>query len=91
MVLTDKNECAGALLYHKETGEIKAFPADAVILATGGPNCIFGKTTGSVMNDGSTTGMAMMKGLECSNLEMIQYHPTTIPFQDKRLFSQSYP
>lgn len=85
LVLTDNNECAGALLYHKETGEIKAFPADAVILATGGANRIFGKTTGSILNDGSTTGIAMMKGIECSNLEMIQFHPTTIQFQDKRL------
>jgi len=84
-VLTNKKECAGAILYNRQTKEYKAFPADAVILATGGPNSIFGKTTGSVLNDGSATGIAMMQGVECANLEMIQYHPTTIEFNDKRM------
>ena len=85
-LVTDKSDrCVGVVVINSNTDEIRAYSADAVVLATGGPNSLFGKTSGSVMNDGGASGIAFCKGVEFANLEMIQYHPTTIATPGKRM------
>ena len=37
--------CYGAMLYNEATRAIEAVTADALVIATGGQNAIFGKTT----------------------------------------------
>ena len=70
--------------------ELKAFPADAVILATGGIGAIFGKSTNSVVCTGSAQSAVFQQGAYYANGELIQVHPTTIPGEDKlRLMSES--
>jgi succinate dehydrogenase / fumarate reductase flavoprotein subunit len=85
LVINSNNECVGVIMLHKQDSKIEVFPADAVIFATGAPNRVFGKTSGSVVNEGSASGLAMMQGVEFANLEMIQYHPTTIETPGKRM------
>lgn len=85
LVINSDNECVGVIMLHKQESKIEVFPADAVIFATGAPNRVFGKTSGSVVNEGSASGLAMMQGVEFANLEMIQYHPTTIETPGKRM------
>ena len=75
----------GVVAYDKRKAHIEVFPSDAVILASGAPNHVYGKTSGSVVNDGSVTGLTMTQGMECANLEMVQYHPTTIETGGKRM------
>ncbi|MCG0057120.1 FAD-binding protein, partial [Escherichia coli] len=68
--------------------EIKTFPADAVIMATGGPGIVFGKSTHPVINTGSAASIVYQQGAYYSNGEFIQIHPTAIPGDDKlRLMS----
>jgi len=70
--------------------EIRALPADAVVLATGGCGAIFGKSTMSVICTGSAAGRAFRAGVKYANAEFIQVHPTAIPGADKhRLMSES--
>ena len=70
--------------------EIKAFPADAIIIATGGPGIIFGKSTNSMINTGSAASILYQQGVKYANGEFIQIHPTAIPGDDKlRLMSES--
>jgi succinate dehydrogenase / fumarate reductase, flavoprotein subunit len=72
------------------TMEIKAFKADAVILATGGLGLIFGKSTNSIICTGSAAGAVYKQGAYFANGEFIQIHPTAIPADDKlRLMSES--
>ncbi|MRX71810.1 succinate dehydrogenase flavoprotein subunit [Bacillus lacus] len=69
---------------------IETFRADAVILATGGPGIVFGKSTNSVINTGSAASIVYQQGAYYSNGEFIQIHPTAIPGDDKlRLMSES--
>ena len=57
-----------------------------VILACGGLTGFFPhRTTGSTDNTGQLVANLFAKGLKMANLEMIQYHPTTINITDKRL------
>src|SRR5690625_5064656 len=72
------------------THEIKSFPSDAIIMATGGPGIIFGKSTNSIINTGSAASILYQQGVKYGNGEFIQIHPTAIPGDDKlRLMSES--
>ena len=77
--------CYGALLFNEGTKTLEPVYADAVILATGGQNSLFGKTTGSVLCDGYAAGRLFMQGAVLKNLEFIQYHPTTLETPQKRI------
>ncbi|HHW37646.1 MAG TPA: succinate dehydrogenase flavoprotein subunit [Bacillales bacterium] len=90
VILDDKEECRGVVGQDMKTHEIKAFKADAVIMATGGPGIIFGRTTNSVINTGTAAAAAYQQGVYYANGEFIQIHPTAIPGNDKnRLMSES--
>jgi len=70
--------------------EVKTFPADAVIFATGGNGAIFGRSTNSVVCTGSAQSALFQQGVDYANGEFIQVHPTAIPGEDKlRLMSES--
>jgi len=77
--------CYGAIFYNEATADLEIIRADHVVIATGGQNALFGKTTGSTLCDGYAQGKLFMQGVELKNLEFIQYHPTTIETAQKRL------
>ncbi|MCA0986268.1 succinate dehydrogenase flavoprotein subunit [Guptibacillus algicola] len=89
-IIDDGGVCRGMVGENLTTSEIRSFEADAVIMATGGPGIIFGKSTNSVINTGSAAGALYQQGAIYSNGEFIQIHPTAIPGDDKlRLMSES--
>lgn len=89
-VVDEEGVCRGIVAQDLKTMEIKSFVADAVIMATGGPGIIFGKSTNSVINTGSAASIVYQQGAYYANGEMIQIHPTAIPGDDKlRLMSES--
>ncbi|MHB1419057.1 MAG: succinate dehydrogenase flavoprotein subunit [Bacillota bacterium] len=89
-VLDDTGVCRGITAQETSSMEIRGFPANVVILATGGPGIIFGRTTNSVINTGYATGQLYQQGAVYANGEFIQIHPTAIPGEDKnRLMSES--
>jgi len=90
VVIDDDNVCRGIVAQDLRSMEVKAFRAEAVILATGGPGIIFGKTTNSVINTGTAASAVYQQGVYYANGEFIQIHPTAIPGDDKlRLMSES--
>ncbi len=90
LVLDDHQVCRGLIAMNLQTLELKEFPADAVIMATGGPGLIFGKSTNSMTCTGSAVSAAYQQGAKYANGEFIQVHPTSIPGEDKlRLMSES--
>lgn len=89
-ILDDEGVCRGIKAQNMKTMEIKGFRGDAVIIATGGPGIIFGKSTNSVINTGSAASIVYQQGAKYANGEFIQIHPTAIPGDDKlRLMSES--
>ena len=83
--LIKDGKCYGALLYNEKTQEIETIFADAVVVATGGQNLLFGKTTGSTQCDGYAVAKLYEQGARLKNLEFIQYHPTTVETPQKRM------
>src|SRR5689334_4310664 len=89
-VIDSQGVCRGICAMDLRTMEVHAFPADAVIICTGGIGAIFGKSTNSVVCTGSAQSALYQQGAFYANGEFIQVHPTSIPGEDKlRLMSES--
>jgi len=89
-VIDEQQTARGVVAQNLASMEIQAFPADAVIMASGGPGIIFGKSTNSMINTGSAASIVYQQGVNYANGEFIQIHPTAIPGDDKlRLMSES--
>lgn len=89
-VRDDEGRCRGCVAQDMITMEIRAIPADALILATGGCGLIFGQSTNSMACTGSAVSRMLQAGAKYGNGEFVQVHPTAIPGADKlRLISES--
>lgn len=90
VVKDEDNSARGIVAQNLVDAKIDAFRSDAVVMATGGPGIIFGKTTNSMINTGSAASIVYQQGAVYANGEFIQIHPTAIPGDDKlRLMSES--
>jgi succinate dehydrogenase / fumarate reductase flavoprotein subunit len=76
----EDRECHGLVAYEIATGEVHGFRAnDGVILATGGSGQAFDHTTNAIANTGDGPAMAFRAGVPMEDMEMVQFHPTTLP------------
>ncbi len=89
-VLDSNGAARGIAALDLRSMETRTFPADALIICTGGIGAIFGKSTNSVVCTGSAQSALYQQGAFYANGEFIQVHPTAIPGEDKlRLMSES--
>jgi succinate dehydrogenase / fumarate reductase flavoprotein subunit len=89
-VLDSNGVARGICAMDLRSMEVRTFPADAIIICTGGNGAIFGKSTNSVVCTGSAQSALYQQGAFYANGEFIQVHPTCIPGEDKlRLMSES--
>src|SRR6201999_110638 len=89
-VFDNNRICRGICAMDLRSMEVRTFPADAIIMATGGNGAIFGRSTNSVVCTGSAQSALYQQGCYYANGEFIQVHPTSIPGEDKlRLMSES--
>src|SRR5882672_874023 len=89
-VLDSQQVCRGICAMDLRSMEVRTFPADALIICTGGIGAIFGRSTNSVVCTGSAQSSLYQQGCYYANGEFIQVHPTSIPGEDKlRLMSES--
>jgi succinate dehydrogenase / fumarate reductase flavoprotein subunit len=76
----EDRQCHGCVAYDIKSGEIHGFKANnGVILATGGLGQAFDHTTNAIANTGDGCAMAYRAGAPMEDMEMIQFHPTTLP------------
>jgi succinate dehydrogenase / fumarate reductase flavoprotein subunit len=78
LVLDESGHCSGALTRDIRDGSMELFKARAVILATGGNGQCFKPTTNALICTGDGISMAYRIGAPVMDMEMIQYHPTTL-------------
>lgn len=83
--LIKDGKCYGAVFFNEACMDLEIIYADYLVMATGGQNALFGKTTGSTLCDGYAQGRLFLQGVELKNAEFIQYHPTTLETQQKML------
>jgi succinate dehydrogenase / fumarate reductase flavoprotein subunit len=78
LVLDESGQCSGAITRDIRDGSMELFTARAVILATGGNGQCFKPTTNALICTGDGISMAYRVGAPLMDMEMIQYHPTTL-------------
>ncbi len=72
------NRCLGAYVLNMQTGEPETILADWTVLATGGVGQIFLHSTNTRGCVGTGVAMAFRAGVDLSNLEFMQFHPTAL-------------
>jgi len=78
-LLQDENgACVGCVARDIRTGTLEVFNAKSVILASGGAGQAFKPTTNALICTGDGIAQAYRVGAPLMDMEMIQYHPTTL-------------
>ncbi len=89
-ILDGNGVCWGCVGQDLSTMEFRAFPGDALVIASGGCGLLYGRSTMSMACTGSAVSRCYQAGALYGNGEFIQVHPTAIPGSDKlRLMSES--
>jgi succinate dehydrogenase flavoprotein subunit len=78
LALDDDGNCCGVVTRNVADGTMELFRAKAVILATGGNGQVYKPTTNALICTGDGIAMAYRVGAKLMDMEMIQYHPTTL-------------
>lgn len=90
LVMDEEGVCRGIVAIDRDSLETRAFPADAVILCTGGFGHLYGTCTNSTHCTGTAATEVFKRGASFANPEFVQFHPTAIPGTDKmRLISEA--
>ncbi len=76
-LLSFDGECAGAVAYHKQFGHQLVW-AKQTLLATGGCGRIWRETTNPPVATGDGMAAAFRAGARLCDMEMVQFHPTTL-------------
>jgi succinate dehydrogenase / fumarate reductase flavoprotein subunit len=78
LTLDDDGHVSGAVVRNMRDGSMDVFQAKTVILATGGNGQVYNPTTNALICTGDGIAMAYRLGAQLMDMEMVQYHPTTL-------------
>jgi succinate dehydrogenase / fumarate reductase flavoprotein subunit len=78
LLLDDERRCVGCVARDVRSGRMETFTAKAVILASGGAGQCFKPTTNALICTADGIAQAYAIGAPLMDMEMIQYHPTTL-------------
>jgi len=77
LVIND-DRCQGVICWDLLNGGLKTIGAKTIILATGGAGRLYVGTTNAYACTGDGMSMAMRVGVPLKDMEMMQFHPTTL-------------
>ncbi len=77
-LVEDGGRCVGVIAWNLLTGGLEAIPARTTILATGGAGRLYVGTTNAYACTGDGMAMALRAGVALKDIEMMQFHPTTL-------------
>jgi succinate dehydrogenase / fumarate reductase flavoprotein subunit len=75
-IIIENNTALGLTTIEQKTGEMHAFQAKAIVMATGGHERIYEFTTFSHTTTGDGMAMAYRAGAPLMDMEFVQFHPT---------------
>ena len=78
-LIMDDGACRGAVAIDMLSGKMEAIQAKAVIMASGGLGRVYEPSTNALICTGDGISLAYRVGAPLMDMEMVQYHPTTLP------------
>jgi succinate dehydrogenase / fumarate reductase, flavoprotein subunit len=78
LIQDEEGNCAGVIARDIRTGAMEVFRAKSVILASGGAGHAWKPTTNGLICTGDGISQAFRIGAPLMDMEMVQYHPTTL-------------
>ncbi|MFN2629137.1 MAG: FAD-binding protein [Gaiellaceae bacterium] len=77
-LVVDDGRCQGVICWDLLDGGLKTIGAKTLILATGGAGRLYVGTTNAYACTGDGMAMALRVGVPLEDMEMMQFHPTTL-------------
>ncbi len=77
-LIVEEGECCGVIALEIATGRVFVIRAKSVILCTGGLGRLFEPSTNALIVTGDGIALAYQVGAPVMDMEMVQYHPTTL-------------
>ncbi len=77
-LIVEDGRCVGVVALDIKTGELHSIWAKAVIMAAGGAGRVFEPSTNAIICTGDGLALAWRAGVPMMDMEMVQYHPTTL-------------
>jgi succinate dehydrogenase / fumarate reductase flavoprotein subunit len=77
-LVEDDGRCLGVIAWDLLHGGLRAISAKSTILATGGAGRLYAGTTNAYACTGDGMAMALRAGVALKDMEMMQFHPTTL-------------
>jgi succinate dehydrogenase / fumarate reductase flavoprotein subunit len=77
-LVVDEDRCQGVIAWNLIDGGLASIGAKTVILATGGAGRLYTGTTNAYACTGDGMTMALRAGVALEDMEMMQFHPTTL-------------
>ncbi len=74
----EDGHCVGAICRNLRDGHLEVFNAKTTILASGGAGQAYKPTTNGLIVTGDSIAQAFRIGAKLMDMEMVQYHPTTL-------------
>ena len=78
LVKDDQGQCAGVVAFEIRTGAFAYFQAKGVVIASGGLGRVYEPSTNALICTGDGMATAYRAGAPLMDMEMVQYHPTTL-------------
>ena len=77
-LIIEDGRCVGVIALDIKTGELHSIWAKSVIMAAGGAGRVFEPSTNAIICTGDGLALAWRAGVPMMDMEMVQYHPTTL-------------
>ena len=77
-LIIEDGRCVGVVALDIKTGTLHSIWAKTVIMAAGGAGRVFEPSTNAIICTGDGLALAWRAGVPMMDMEMVQYHPTTL-------------
>ena len=77
-LIIEDGRCVGVVALDIKTGTLHSIWAKSVIMAAGGAGRVFEPSTNAIICTGDGLALAWRAGVPMMDMEMVQYHPTTL-------------